>query len=121
MTINPIDYSVLCLLIPPLGLFAAIAAALIKPAIGLGKTAISRLSNPKRDIFGRHKRPGTPDPIQEGLGKTITVASRNIQDSTQRSTSAIMSNIGLGPKPISKSNIALIVAAAVVILVLTKR
>ena len=121
MTINPADYSVLCLLIPPLGLFAAIAATLVKPVIGLGKTVASRLNDPSRDIFGRSKSPGTPDPIQEGLGKTITVASKNIQDSTQRSTSAIMSNIGLGPKPITKSNIALIVAAAVVILVLAKR
>jgi len=117
ITTIPSWHSALFLFVAVFGLFGALIGGLAKPILGLGKTVASRLQNPNRDIFGRPKDPGTPDPLQEGLRAATTAATSNIQGTVDTA----LSDIGLTPTPAKKSNIALIAVAILAILFITKK
>ena len=116
MTYLPVETSLFYLIVP-IGFILALGSALIKPAIGLGKTVAKRLADPNRDIFGRRKGKDEPDPIQEGLRTTTTVATRNMQSGWNTT----LSNIGLGPAPAKPANIALIAVAILAVILITKK
>ncbi len=117
MQILPLEFSSI---IPPVivvGWIGTVIAAVTKPVIGLGRTVAKRLRDPTRDIFGNRKGAGDPDPVAEGLRAATTTATRNIQGRTDTA----LADLGLGPKPLPKSNIALIIAIGIGFFVLSKR